>query len=77
MRLLVDPPGYRILLLRFWEERGRDAGSWRFTVEDPQTGERHGFGDFDLLVAWLRSETVGAVDEPLSGMPAPGAREEE
>jgi hypothetical protein len=53
------PPRYRSYLLTFWEERSRDPDTpvaWRFRLEDPHTGERRGFGDFEGLMAFLRGE---------------------
>ena len=69
MRLLDSPPGYHAYLLRFWEERGRaaDAGVWRFSLEDPRTGEQHGFGDLEALLAWLREVMTAGHLERLDG----------
>jgi hypothetical protein len=56
-----EPPSYRVYLLRSWEVRSADADgpvAWRFSLEDPQTGERKGFGDLESLVAFLRARTV-------------------
>ena len=53
------PPEYHAYLLRFWEERGEQGTSaaWRFSLEDPQTGQRHGFADLASLTAWLEMAT--------------------
>ena len=53
------PPEYHAYLLRFWEERGGPGTSaaWRFSLEDPQTGQRHGFADLASLTAWLEAAT--------------------
>ena len=43
----------------FWEERGRDPQTpvvWRFRLEDPRTERRRGFGTFEEMMAFLRSE---------------------
>ena len=40
------PPRSRAYLLRCWEERGQDPlrpPTWRFILEEPHTGQRHGF----------------------------------
>jgi hypothetical protein len=52
------PPAYRSYLLRFWAERGEQlaASAWRFSLEDPLTGQRRGFPSFEALVAWLQSD---------------------
>jgi len=52
------PPRYHAYLLRCWEERGHDPlrpPLWRFSLEEPHTGERHGFADLAQLVAFLQS----------------------
>lgn len=57
--VVARPPNYHSYLLRFWEERG-DASApstWRFSLEDPQTSERHGFASLDALVEWIQSLT--------------------
>jgi CBS domain-containing protein len=61
MRLLDDLPDYRAFLLRLWKERGcaPELCPWRFSLEDPHTGERRGFGNLMALLAWLRAETMG------------------
>jgi hypothetical protein len=49
-------PRYRAYLLRFWQERrrsGAGAPVWRFSLEDPHTGARHGFATLKELVAML------------------------
>jgi hypothetical protein len=59
MSIFDKPPHYRSYLLTLWEERGRDPDTtvvWRFTLEDPRTGERRGFADLEALVAALRRE---------------------
>ena len=53
------PLCYHAYLLRFWEEDGYSAQSvagWRFSLEDPRTAERQGFGNLDRLVAFLQQE---------------------
>jgi len=65
------PPEYHAYLLRFWEERGEQGTSaaWRFSLEDPQSGQRHGFADLASLTAWLQVST----DRP-GGMAAVDSR---
>jgi len=49
---------YRSYLLRFWREpseKPQRAGSWRFMLEDPHTGERHGFANLENLVGHLNN----------------------
>ena len=47
------PPRHHAWLLRCWEERGLAAPTWRFGLEDPHTGTRHGFADLAALLAFI------------------------
>ena len=50
------PPRYHIYLLAIWQERSRDSQTpvqWRFSLEDPQTGQRHGFASLGALMVVL------------------------
>ena len=68
------PPRYRSYVLTVWEERSRDPSSpvaWRFSLEDPRTGQRRGFADLAALVAALKegigddcTKGQGAADRP-------------
>ena len=52
-------PRYCSYLLRCWQERSlrqSAASVWRFSLEDPHTGQRRGFATFEALVAFLRQE---------------------
>jgi hypothetical protein len=52
----TNEPRYRAWLLRCWEERGQRpiaAPLWRFSLENPHTGERHAFATRDALLAAL------------------------
>jgi hypothetical protein len=53
-----DPsPRYRFYLLACWAEWGPnpdDPPRWRFSLQDPRTGERRGFADLEALVATVR-----------------------
>jgi mannose-6-phosphate isomerase-like protein (cupin superfamily) len=44
---------YQTYILRVWREAGTDAG-WRCSLEDPHTGSRSGFSDFDTFVRFLK-----------------------
>ena len=53
------PSRYRAYLLRCWQERREHAdlpGTWRFSLEDPHTGQRRGFADLEALVGFLRQD---------------------
>jgi len=62
MTLYDKPPHYRSYLLTFWEERSENSNTpktWRFSLEDPRMGQRHGFADLEALVAALEQEIEG------------------
>ena len=53
-------PRQRVYILRLWETRSDlpDASAtWRFSTQDPQTGERRGFASLDSLMAFLDGQT--------------------
>lgn len=57
-----EPPRYRAFMLRCWEVRSPGPGgaaTWRFSVEDPHTGQRLGFADLATLVEFLQAELSG------------------
>lgn len=52
---------YRAFVLRTWQESSQGAaGIWRYSLEDPHSGERYGFATIDALVEFLQSQTVPA-----------------
>lgn len=51
------PPRRRSYLLRCQETRSRDpdcASSWRFSLQDSQTGEQQHFADLESLLTFLQ-----------------------
>lgn len=61
--LLTQPnssvPRYQSYLLRCWEVRSQQPdqpATWRFSLQDPQTEQKHGFADLEELVGFLRFE---------------------
>jgi hypothetical protein len=63
---MTQPPArHRIYLLAAWlEDAGSKSGGTpklRFRLEDPRTGERHGFDGTEALARYLQTElTKGA-----------------
>ena len=51
------PPGYRSYVLRCWEASadGQQEDRFRFSLEDPSTGEHRGFAGIQALTAFLQS----------------------
>ena len=52
-------PRYQSYLLRCWEVRSQQAdqpATWRYSLQDPQTEQKHGFADLEALVIFLQTE---------------------
>jgi hypothetical protein len=65
MAMFDKPPRYRSYVLTFWEERGQDPDTpvvWRFSLQDPRTGQRRGFASLEKVVTFLRTELVSSED---------------
>jgi hypothetical protein len=56
--LIKDRAVYQVYLLRLWRESiSEDCPPvWRFSLEDPRSGRRRGFRDFEGLVAFLQAQ---------------------
>ncbi len=62
-----DTPPLRAYMLRFWKVGSLDPQrppTWRFSLEDPHTGDKVGFADLDAMVAFLQAEI--ASDAPIA-----------
>jgi hypothetical protein len=48
-----------VFLLRIWEERGERPPTtlYRYSLEDPHSHDRRGFGDLEHLIAFLNTLT--------------------
>ncbi len=67
MSSLGRVPRYCAWLLRCWEVRSQQPDQpvgWRFSLEDPHTGHRHGFASLEAVVAFLRADLALGCDEP-------------
>ena len=51
-----DDTSYRSYLLRIWVEVGDGVRKWRFSLEDPFTGERKGFASMEDLFAYIQKQ---------------------
>ncbi len=60
--ILSNPPAYHTYLLRCWQERSTDGLEeirvWRFSLENPRTGQRQGFATLESLLASLQAELM-------------------
>ena len=66
MSAFDKPPRYRAYLLRFWEETTSQPdppSTWRFSLEDPHTGQRRGFANLEALVTFLKTQLDSASDK--------------
>ncbi|MCB0035869.1 MAG: hypothetical protein KDE51_17680 [Anaerolineales bacterium] len=63
MKRLPVPPVYHTFLVTAWQEHGRGAVQWRYTLEDAATGERLGFIHWDELVAVLGEQMMNFLGE--------------
>ncbi len=48
---------YLAYMLRLWQVRTDGDVVWRASIEDPHTGERHGFANLDRLFEYLGGQT--------------------
>ena len=57
-----------VYLLRIWEERGEHPPTtlYRYSLEDPHSHDRRGFGDLEHLIAFLNSLTEPEAEPPPS-----------
>jgi hypothetical protein len=53
---------YLSYLLRLWLVKNQTHCSWRCSLENVQTGERHGFANLDALCVFL-SEKIAPLPE--------------
>ena len=53
---------YLSYLLRLWVVQNQEVSVWRCSVEDVQTGERHGFASLESLCEFLREATGRPLD---------------
>lgn len=61
-------PHYRAFLLRIWQERMAETAVWRFSLEDPTSGQRRGFASLAALNTFLSQQIAG--NEPPDQPPA-------
>lgn len=71
----TSSPRYRVFLLSVWcDEDTSELGvqQLRFRLEDPHTGERHGFDGPDSMVSYLQTSLGENSDESQISDPAKG-----
>ena len=57
---------YQSYLLRIWRTGSYGERTWHCMLENPHTGQRHGFGDLDALCAFLQRD-IGEVADTETG----------
>jgi hypothetical protein len=55
--MTTEQPGYLAYLLRLWQVNDDGKPIWRAYLENPHTGERHGFANLETLFAFLEEKT--------------------
>ncbi|MEJ2746864.1 MAG: hypothetical protein P8183_02945 [Anaerolineae bacterium] len=55
MKKTVAATHYRSYILVCWREQNEEA-TWRFRLEDPHSGQRHGFANLSELIAFLQAK---------------------
>ena len=59
-------PKYHVRILRFWAEFNREykgTRTWRFILENPETGERRSITDTERLLALLKEEVTNVIHD--------------
>jgi len=59
------PKQYQVYVMRLWQEQAspkESSSGWRFSIENPATGQRRGFSCLDELVAYLENLTTQESD---------------
>lgn len=54
---------YISFLLRLWQEKHNGEDLWHASLEDPHTGERHGFTNLEALMKFLLQQTQSRGEE--------------
>ncbi len=70
-----DRSRYCSYLPRCWQEPSLihlGSAAWQFSLQDPHTGQRHGFATFDALLAFLHTK----LEDEWSGAPCIRAGED-
>lgn len=52
----ADISDYRSYLMRLWRSHRQGRTEWYVMLEDPRTGERHGFESLETTMDFLKTE---------------------
>jgi len=55
--MMAEQPGHLAYLLRLWRVSDDGNPIWRASLENPHSGERHGFANLELPCAFLEEKT--------------------
>ncbi len=54
---MTEQRTYLAYMLRLWQVNTNGEVVWHVSIEDPHTGERHGFANLDRLFEFLERQT--------------------
>jgi len=60
-----QPETYLAYLVRLWKVNQDEQCCWRVSIEDPFTGERHGFVNVNAFIAFIKEKTEGVPGKDL------------
>lgn len=58
-----EPKSYISFLLRLYRVQSEEGWTWRASLEDPLSGERHAFPDLQTLFAFLEAKAGEETNE--------------
>ncbi len=64
--MIKRQPQYQSFILRLWQERGlqeETAVSWRFSLENTESGQRLGFNQLEDVCNFLKRQTLDVAAE--------------
>jgi hypothetical protein len=65
---------YFSFLLRLWQVKQNGGRSWHASLEDPHTGERHGFTNLEMMMKFLIEQTQIGEDEKKNAQTLEGGK---
>ena len=57
--MTTEQKRYLAYMLRLWQVISDGDPIWRTSLENPHSGERHGFANLEMLFAFLEEQTGG------------------
>lgn len=66
--MTVREQRYLSFLLRLWPVKQNGSETWRASLENPHTGERHGFANLAVLMDFLKEQIHEGHNEDQSNL---------